>query len=194
MVAFGLALACANEASDSIVPSSSTDGDTGVTSSSRAETSVPEASEGETRSSLSAGPTTDSETATRGTSTPVTDPTLSSGSDDVSSTTGAETEPTSGMPGTTGAGAEMEPTDSSVSESGTSECASADDCRMVNDCCTCSAVPEDEASPVCGSFCGPTACDAIGLERLAVVCELGTCVLSLVCNDATLVGDPPVCP
>ena len=76
------------------------------------------------------------------------------------------------------------------------ECASVDDCQLVNDCCSCGAVLNGQA-PACEvPSCDQPSCEAeFGVSDLgAAACFMGSCVLErLSCdlNDALCDAPPP---
>jgi hypothetical protein len=72
-------------------------------------------------------------------------------------------------------------------------CTDVRDCVLVNDCCTCAAIHEDEEPPAaCDAECARNLCDLWGTDLL---CS-HTCLLQLVRCDPALVecaDDPPTC-
>lgn len=100
-----------------------------------------------------------------------------------------------------GAGA----TNGSTGPSGTSstsaggagvECKGADDCYVINDCCTCDAAPKS-ATAGCAEACEQSACAARGYGTPPPpACIAGRCVLGFECDQskATCKSLPPTCP
>lgn len=60
-------------------------------------------------------------------------------------------------------------------------CTTDADCSLVNDCCTCAALPSSVQSPYCSlKSCYVPACSAMGVPKAKAVCgALGVCTLSL---------------
>jgi len=75
-------------------------------------------------------------------------------------------------------------------------CEMADQCVLVDDCCSCTAIHVDDVPPACDMDCEQTACSALGIPDIGVVCEDGLCGLEprdcsgLVACDSL----PPACP
>jgi hypothetical protein len=77
------------------------------------------------------------------------------------------------------------------------ECTFDSDCSLVNDCCTCVALPGNESIPDCPMMeCFAPMCNAIGLPDPKAVCRAGQCVVDADCNQdhALCNSPPPVCP
>jgi hypothetical protein len=75
------------------------------------------------------------------------------------------------------------------------ECTSAADCKLVDDCCSCMAIPTGATAPGCGALCVQSQCAARQLPAGAVDCVAGKCVAGFAC-DATQVTcrvAPPTC-
>lgn len=69
-------------------------------------------------------------------------------------------------------------------------------CVVVDDCCTCDAIPADAEPPACDLECIQSACSALGIDPIAQ-CELDHCELApQSCDpfDATCDELPPPCP
>ena len=108
--------------------------------------------------------------------------------------TGGGTAGTGGSTGgTAGAGA--------VSGSGgiggaAGPCTTADDCKLVNNCCDCLAIPKSQKDPACGmQTCFAPACEPLGIEPKDVTCFGGACTLGANCDTSTVSCEitPPVC-
>lgn len=77
------------------------------------------------------------------------------------------------------------------------ECRDDRDCMVVNDCCSCGAVPVGEEPIECPKNCFQPSCDAIGLFDPVAECHAGTCRLApKSCNQALVSCDAPTpeCP
>jgi hypothetical protein len=80
---------------------------------------------------------------------------------------------------------------------GAAACASDDDCRLVSDCCSCTAIPRGEKAPFCDPkrSCVVSVCAQYqGLERAR--CAGGRCVLGFDCDPASIQCKrlAPLCP
>ena len=76
------------------------------------------------------------------------------------------------------------------------ECETDDDCRLVNDCCSCAAVNVDAILAECPVDCLQPLCDAAGISDPTFECLAGTCALrGLECDEDEVLCDapPPVC-
>jgi hypothetical protein len=76
------------------------------------------------------------------------------------------------------------------------ECATDDDCQVVNDCCTCAALPKSEQNVACPAVCIQSACQARGLGAAKADCVANRCVFDVTC-DRSLVNceaATPTCP
>jgi len=76
------------------------------------------------------------------------------------------------------------------------ECTSAADCKLVDDCCSCEAIPVGAAAAPCSLLCIQSACAARQLPSGAVDCVVGKCVAGFAC-DATKITckiATPACP
>jgi hypothetical protein len=76
-------------------------------------------------------------------------------------------------------------------------CQNDDDCRLVNDCCTCQAIPVGEKAAVCdpNRACVVSTCAQYqGVSRAH--CSAGRCVLGFACDPAQLLCKrvAPLCP
>jgi hypothetical protein len=79
----------------------------------------------------------------------------------------------------------------------TGTCATDDDCQLVNDCCSCEAIPRGENAPACDSKRScvmPICAQYPGVDHAR--CSAGRCLLGFDC-DPTMIACkrlPPVCP
>lgn len=76
------------------------------------------------------------------------------------------------------------------------ECDVAEDCQLVDDCCTCDAIPADVEPEECSANCFQSECSAQGRpEKAAIACVAGRCVAGFDCNWALTTCDaaPPNC-
>lgn len=108
-----------------------------------------------------------------------------------------ETEGTSGTGTGTGTA-----TDSDTDGTGTTGgmptyCEVDEDCVVVNDCCSCTAVHMDDEPPECDiPECFAPICDTTALEEVDAVCVFGTCQLEETTCEQSLVAcdePPPNC-
>ena len=81
---------------------------------------------------------------------------------------------------------------------GEAECVADEDCQIVDDCCTCDAIPVGEEAPECEVLrCFAPTCAVEGAgSPIAAECRLGTCVVpELNCDQAQVVCNalPPKC-
>jgi len=76
------------------------------------------------------------------------------------------------------------------------ECAADQDCQVVDDCCTCAALPKSEQKPACSSVCIQSACQARGLAGAKAHCVANRCVFDVTCDRAqvTCEAPTPTCP
>jgi hypothetical protein len=74
------------------------------------------------------------------------------------------------------------------------ECDEDADCKLVDDCCACSAAPVDESVASCGIDCDVSTCDALGHQGEAQ-CQAGRCVAAFDCDASKVVcaSLPPAC-
>jgi hypothetical protein len=108
-------------------------------------------------------------------------------------TSAASAGATSAAGGDTGA---SDTTSANESDSGATTtpianaCESVDECRLVNDCCTCEAIHRDETPAECPADCERPQCDVWGISEM--LCS-HTCLIRLVECDAAMVtcADPP---
>lgn len=153
-------------------------------------------------SSASAGGTSD---GGPGTAVTTADPTGSSSDSDPTATTSPSgTDTDSGPDSTTSGGSTSGDTDGSTGGSSTTggttepECIMDEDCMLVDDCCTCGAIPVGDEAPACEIMeCLVSTCTSIGLQIPAVECNFGTCEVEEVsCDPITVTCDdlPPKCP
>ncbi len=122
-----------------------------------------------------------------------TDPTGPTDTDGPSSSTGDDG--TSGSSGGDSSGG------SSTGGSTEPECTMDEDCMLVDDCCSCDAIPVGEDPAKCEIMeCLIPTCQSLGLGMPAVQCNFGTCEVEEVnCNPFTVTCDPkdnppPKCP
>jgi hypothetical protein len=88
------------------------------------------------------------------------------------------------------------PPDAGAPSSGAA-CGEDDDCRLVDDCCSCLAVTRDQAAPACDpkKSCPTTTCAQYGgVDRAR--CVAGRCIVGFECQTGpvTCNRQPPVCP
>jgi hypothetical protein len=76
------------------------------------------------------------------------------------------------------------------------ECATASDCKLVDDCCTCAAIPIGATAQRCSVLCNQNQCGARQLRQGAVDCVVGRCVAGFACDasQVTCRVAPPSCP
>ena len=76
------------------------------------------------------------------------------------------------------------------------ECATDDDCQVVNDCCTCAALPKSEPNLACPAVCIQSACQARGLGAAKADCVANRCVFNVTCDrsQVTCEAPTPTCP
>lgn len=73
------------------------------------------------------------------------------------------------------------------------ECTTDEDCRLLNDCCSCAAVSADAIIAECPVDCLQPTCNAAGITDPTVECLAGTCTLrGLNCDDSEVECDAPV--
>lgn len=75
------------------------------------------------------------------------------------------------------------------------ECATAADCKLVDDCCNCEAIPKTQMDPQCSQQCLQSACMALGVTP-TVDCQAGRCIAAFDCDGSkvTCLTPQPVCP
>ncbi len=77
------------------------------------------------------------------------------------------------------------------------ECASAADCTIVNDCCTCEAIPTGEPPPDCNiPECFVLTCATKAHDGATSDCQVGRCVAAFTCDHTLVTCDQaePDCP
>lgn len=76
------------------------------------------------------------------------------------------------------------------------ECATADDCQIFTDCCTCAALPKSEQRDACPGLCIQSACQARGLGAAKAICVANRCVFDVTCDrsQVTCEAPTPTCP
>jgi hypothetical protein len=62
------------------------------------------------------------------------------------------------------------------------ECATAKDCVLLTDCCSCLPLPVGSTLPVCNLMCIQSNCDARGIRTEEIACIAGRCVFARSCN------------
>ncbi len=63
------------------------------------------------------------------------------------------------------------------------ECERSSECKLIDDCCTCEAVPSSEAAPLCLiSTCFASACTRFAVSNVS--CIAGRCVLATSCDES----------
>jgi hypothetical protein len=76
------------------------------------------------------------------------------------------------------------------------ECTTANDCKLLSDCCTCEAVAPGEAVPTCPPIaCLVNQCEAHALLPNRVACVAGRCVAGFECDSSKVICKslPPTC-
>jgi hypothetical protein len=75
------------------------------------------------------------------------------------------------------------------------ECEVAEDCMLIDDCCSCSAAPKSDEITACGAVCIQSACSARGVPGVTAKCVAKRCVLDLSCNalEVTCKAAQPSC-
>ncbi len=156
--------------------------------------------------SLTAGGTSD---GGPGTAVTTASPTSSTSSDSDTAATdptgiGTDTGPDDTTDGTGTSGGETDGSSGEGSSTGGTpepECVMDEDCMLVDDCCSCEAIPVGEDAPNCDIMeCLVSTCTSLGLNLPAVQCNFGTCEVEAVSCDpwqVTCEGDdatPPTCP
>jgi hypothetical protein len=87
--------------------------------------------------------------------------------------------------------------DARPGSTGPAQCQRDEDCQLVNDCCTCQAIPGHENPPYCDpkTSCVMPACSQYGgLDKAH--CVAGRCILAFDCDTSMIAckRSPPVCP
>lgn len=67
-------------------------------------------------------------------------------------------------------------------EAAGAECETSQDCTVLDNCCSCSAVPDSSSPGACDQVCIQSACAAQGLEGIPAVCSKKRCVFELSCD------------
>ncbi len=67
------------------------------------------------------------------------------------------------------------------------ECVEASECGVLDDCCSCTAVPIEQAGEQCDTTCPQTVCDAENIPSDATQCVAGHCNLGLDCDPSNVV-------
>src|SRR5512133_1990147 len=81
-------------------------------------------------------------------------------------------------------------------EAAAAECTGPGQCTLIDDCCTCAALPSDGPAPPCDiQECDQSACAALGYAAEGVSCEVHQCVAGFNCDESQTICDqmPPVC-
>lgn len=137
-----------------------------------------------------ADPSTASDSDTEGQTT---DPTGVSTDTDSGGSTSGDSDGSSG--GSSGGSGDSSGTSGGATEP---ECTVDDDCMLVDDCCSCDAIPVGDPQPKCDMLeCLVPTCQSLGLGVPAVQCNFGTCEVEEVsCNPLAVSCDapPPKCP
>ncbi|MBK7580742.1 MAG: hypothetical protein IPI67_11100 [Myxococcales bacterium] len=63
------------------------------------------------------------------------------------------------------------------------ECASDSDCKILQDCCSCSGYPSSETPPSCAKLCIQDKCGELGVTPTAS-CQAGRCVAGFNCDPS----------
>ncbi|HXU06454.1 MAG TPA: hypothetical protein VN903_36110 [Polyangia bacterium] len=77
------------------------------------------------------------------------------------------------------------------------ECATASDCKLVDNCCTCQAIPNSVTAPACVEVvCKQNQCSARQLGSATVDCVAGRCVAGFACDTTKVICKvaTPSCP
>ncbi len=78
------------------------------------------------------------------------------------------------------------------------ECASDQDCKLINNCCDCMGLPSNSPAPLCNQkLCKATTCAIQKLPLpLVAQCEVGRCVAGFNCKwaDVLCKSVQPICP
>jgi hypothetical protein len=79
---------------------------------------------------------------------------------------------------------------------GARECLTDADCKIFDDCCSCSAVPATETPASCHRTCLQSACSALGTPTPKATCVVGQCVAGFSCDSTQVLckSVPPQCP
>ncbi len=177
--------------SDDGVPLTAGDTDAATSGSASATAGGTADPSGGTTSAVTTLSTSDSATDT---SPSTSDPT-DTGPTDTDSSGTSDSGSSTGSPGTDGSSSGGS---SSTGDLPEPECTMDEDCMLVDDCCTCDAIPVGEEPPECDiEACLIPTCQSLGLEIPAVQCNFGTCEVEEVSCDPFLVlcdEKPPVCP
>lgn len=130
--------------------------------------------------SASVGETADSDpTSMTGTTaeSSITDTGPESSGPGVTVTTTDDTSGTATSPSDTSGTSDSGSTDTGSTTGEPDACMEADECEVVDDCCSCTAIPVGAEPPACDlPNCEQSACAAAGITPVAE-CELGTCQL-----------------
>jgi hypothetical protein len=74
------------------------------------------------------------------------------------------------------------------------ECADATDCKVVNDCCNCEAIPNGETPASCSKLCIQDKCNELGSANKTAECIAGRCVMGFDCTTTVICATaPPTC-
>ena len=147
-------------------------------------------------STSSADASTGSPATTEPTGEPTTNPS-EPGTASTTSSASTSTTASTGEPGTCTSTSEPGTTSAGSSTGGTvlGQCETDKDCKLQEDCCTCTGVPIDEDPVPCGLDCKQSKCSELGID--AAVCRLGVCETErLQCDQTKVACDslPPNCP
>ena len=84
---------------------------------------------------------------------------------------------------------------SSSGESPAAECDQNEDCKVVDDCCTCDVVPIATKGLACASACKQSACQASGYAEPKAACVGHRCIFDISCKseEVTCKSAKPTC-
>lgn len=71
------------------------------------------------------------------------------------------------------------------------QCETAEDCKLINDCCACEGVPADQRPEECLAICEVPSCEALGVPDPEVQCLAGTCIAGFDCYSLVECAQPP---
>ncbi len=74
------------------------------------------------------------------------------------------------------------------------ECTTPNQCKIIDTCCDCAAIPVSDSAPVCALNCSTKKCEAAAFTG-PPACEAGRCVADFNCDSSTVVclGPTPIC-
>jgi hypothetical protein len=104
--------------------------------------------------------------------------------------TGGAAEPAGGSDGeptpSAGSGSGGEAGGPPGGDGGGPECETSDDCVVLDDCCSCEAIPKSEQRGECEKVCVQSACSAQGLSGVTPVCVGNRCVFDVSCDRSAV--------